>query len=135
MRTHCVEVYEFHELGPDAQQIAMDKMRDLIALDESSFWAAEHFESMNCALKAFRETRAEDLSGLIPRFESAKATGYCADAIMADLIKEHGEDLSGGIIEDRYRQEWENECLSRLEDDYVRQECEIREYYSNGNLF
>ena len=124
MRT--VGVYRYDELPTEkAKERAREWWIDLEIQDPA--WQEDHFKSMRAAISAASETN--DKRRLIRASEKAEFTGYCADCLLGDMIKEMGRIPSESEIVDYYNRQWDSEINDRLSDvEYIEEVMHMNEY-------
>lgn len=122
MRTITVHTYTFDELKTDeAREKARDWWRALEAQDPA--WWHEHNESLAAALRMREDVKKggnHTLKQAIKLSKNCNLTGYCADVLLAQAIKEQAGLLpSRSYIQSVFEKAWEDECCFRMEDEQV----------------
>lgn len=130
-----ITIYKYDELPTEeAKKVARDWWAS--AEIECPGWQSEHFASMESAIDAISHDVSKE--ELIKQSEALAWTGYCADSLLADLIKKNDcvpdkEELS------RYYQEaWDYELYERCSDtEYIEESIVANnyEFLESGRIY
>lgn len=107
-----ITVYKYPELTDTAKDKARQWWIDLER--EFPAWMDEHRESMIKAIDLVKEER--NIKRLISLSEKCELTGYCADYILSELIKDINKIPTKEEIQLRYATEWDKELYERVND-------------------
>lgn len=133
MKTIKINIYQYNELPEEAKEKARKWWIDSEL--EMPAWYEEHFNSMNAAIAATK--KESDIAQLKDRSLKCEFTGYCADALLSDLIIKLGHIPSESEITVYYDNEWEKELNERILDtEYIEENIIINEYwfFSDGTI-
>ena len=130
-----INVYKYDELTTEN---AKEKARQwFIEIEQSCpAWLDEHTESMNKSVELAKSGKSKEEISKVS--EDIAITGYCADAFLADLIKELGKIPTAEEIEEKYNLEWNKEMEERLTNvEYIEENIISNEYefFENGEKY
>lgn len=123
-----ITVYEYDELPTEE---AKTRAREWWARleEEDPAWMEEHSRSLSAAQEACKGMTSEDLPRIIRQSENCEFTGYCADAFLADLIKERSRLPTWDEIHVCYVRAWEAEIAFRTTDrEHIEESIRANEY-------
>lgn len=135
MRTITTTVYLYDELPTEEAKAKARQWWAECELQDPA-WEGEHTDSMEAALEGLASLITNDSPlerrAMIDRYDNLRPTGYCADALFADLLRKIGADgdlPSARQVRDHYSDEWEKELHARINDeDYLAETIRANEY-------
>jgi hypothetical protein len=120
--------YSYDELCEESKENARNLLANSPTICEP--WEREHEESLRSSIKAIEY--ATNLQKLIKQAKNYEFTGYCADAFLADYVKEYNirklKDIEINVLIDYFDVKWTKEIESRRSIDYIEEEIRLNEY-------
>jgi hypothetical protein len=121
-------LFQYNELCEESKKIARQWWVDCEYEDPS--WMKEHFDSCHAAIRAIENCT---LNELISTSIHCVFTGYWADGLLADYIREYQinrkEDIELSTLRQYYQQEWDKELEERCSNrEAIEEEIMANEY-------
>jgi len=110
-----INIYLYPELDKKAKEKARQWGIDMELQDPA--WLTEHKLSQNHAIDEIKTIDWDDenkIKDLIERSDKAEFTGYCADCILANILKNSNVKYTVEDITRIYNNAWEEELEERI---------------------
>jgi hypothetical protein len=121
-------LFQYNELCEDSKKVARQWWVDCEYEDPT--WMKEHFDSCHAAIRAIETASFKDLRSASI---NCTFTGYWADGLLSDYIREYKitrkEDIELHTLRQYYQQEWDKELEKRCSDkEHIEEEIIANEY-------